>query len=140
MEPPCQFLNRLGDVLKFWQHSVASIGGGITHFGIFYFGLQDGQVSKSIFSAEYRTFRELLRDLRVSKGVTQAQLSTSLGMAQSFVSKYEMGERRLDFVEVNRICSELGISLEAFVRSYAAALTKTVGTKRGKAKGGSDHE
>jgi transcriptional regulator with XRE-family HTH domain len=34
-----------------------------------------------------------MRDLRIRKGVTQAQLSTALGMFQSFVSKYEMGER-----------------------------------------------
>lgn len=115
---------------------MAGIGDGITHFGIFYFGLQDGQVSKSIFSVEYRTFRELLRDLRVRKGVTQAQLSTALGMAQSFVSKYEMGERRLDFIEVDRICVELGIGLEAFARSYAKALAKSGGKKRAKGKGG----
>ena len=109
----------------------------ITHVGIFYFGLQDEQVSKSIFSIEYRTFRELLRDLRVRKGVTQAQLSTALGMAQSFVSKYEMGERRLDFVEVDRICRELGIDLEAFAKSYARAVAESAGDKRAKGKGGS---
>jgi len=77
-------------------------------------------MSKSVFSAEYRIFRELLRDLRVRKGATQAQLSTALGMSQSFVSKYEMGERRLDFIEVDRICRELGIRLEAFAKSRAA--------------------
>ena len=72
------------------------------------------QVSKSVFSVEYLTFRELLRDLRLQKGVTQAQLSAALGMAQSFVSKYEMGERRLDFIEVERICGKLGIGLGEF--------------------------
>lgn len=76
-------------------------------------------MSKSIFSAEYQTFRELLRDLRTRKGITQAELSSALGMAQSFVSKYEMGERRLDFVEVDRICRELGTSIETFARTYA---------------------
>lgn len=92
-------------------------------------------MSKSIFSDEYRAFRELLRDLRVRKGVTQAQLSAALGMAQSFVSKYEMGERRLDFIEVGRICGELGIGLEAFAKSYAKALAKSDGNKP-KGKGG----
>ena len=115
-------------------------GEGITHVGIFYFGLQDGQVSKSVFSVEYRTFRELLRDLRLQKGVTQAQLSTALGMAQSFVSKYEMGERRLDFIEVDRICGELGIGLETFAKSYAKALATSEGGKRAKKKGGSKDE
>ena len=87
-------------------------------------------MSKSVFSTEYQIFRELLRDLRVGKGVTQAQLSTALGMAQSFVSKYEMGERRLDFIEVDHICAELGIGLEAFAKSYAKALATSEGGKR----------
>lgn len=115
-------------------------GDGITHVGIFYFGLQDGQVSKSVFSAEYQIFREMLRDLRVRKGVTQAQLSTALGMAQSFVSKYEMGERRLDFIEVDHICAELGIGLEAFAKSYAKALATSEGGNRSKKKGGGRNE
>lgn len=91
-------------------------------------------MSKSLFSFEYRIFRELLRDLRLKKGVTQAQLSTALEMAQSFVSKYEMGERRLDFIEVDRICGELGIGLEEFAKSYAKALETSGGGKRAKSK------
>ena len=91
-------------------------------------------MAKSVFSLEYGTFRELLRDLRVQKGVTQAQLSTALGMAQSFVSKYEMGERRLDFIEVERICRELGSSLEAFAKAYTTALATSKAAKRGKVK------
>ena len=89
---------------------------------------------ESVFSAEYNVFSELLRDLRVQKGVTQAQLSAGLGMAQSFVSKYEMGERRLDFIEVGRICAELGIGLEDFAKTYANALATTEGGKRAKRK------
>ena len=97
-------------------------------------------MSKSVFSFEYRTFRELLRDLRLQKGVTQAQLSTALGMAQSFVSKYEMGERRLDFIEVERICGELGVGLEEFARSYVKAVATSDGGKRATRKGGSKDE
>ena len=93
-------------------------------------------MSKSVFSNEYRTFRELLRDLRVRKGITQAQLSTTLGMAQSFVSKYEMGERRLDFIEVDRICHELGTDLIKFAKSYREAVTESGAEKRATSKGG----
>ena len=91
---------------------------------------------KSVFTNEYRIFRELLRDLRDRKDVKQAQLSAALGMAQSFVSKYEMGERRLDFIEVARICGELGIGIEAFAKSYVKALVESSGDKRAKGKGG----
>ena len=97
-------------------------------------------MSKSVFSADYKVFRELLRDLRVKKGITQAQLSAALGMAQSFVSKYEMGERRLDFIEVDHICAELGVSLEQFVRSYAKALGKPYARERPTKSGGAKNE
>lgn len=84
-------------------------------------------------------FRELLRDLRLQKGLTQTELSSALGMAQSFVSKYEMGERRLDFVEVADLCRQLGVTLEDFAKSFTRAVAKAdsvQGTKvkRGKSK------
>jgi transcriptional regulator with XRE-family HTH domain len=37
-----------------------------------------------------------------------------LGVPQSFVSKYETGERRLDLEEVQAICRVLGLSLVEF--------------------------
>ena len=75
----------------------------------------------------------MLKSLRLEKGTTQADLSEALGMAQSFVSKYEMGERRLDFVEVARICGELGKPFEEFAAEYVAA---TKSGANSKAKGG----
>lgn len=96
-------------------------------------------MAKSNFSQEYKAFRELLRHIRGESGMTQTELSSALGMPQSFVSKYEMGERRLDFVEVDRICSELGIPLVSFVRLYQKATSqkagrKSVGSKKGRHK------
>ena len=88
---------------------------------------------KSNFSNEYAVFRVMLKNLRAERGVTQSALSASLGMAQSFVSKYEMGERRLDFVEVSRICAELGKPITEFAAEYANATS----SKRAKSKGGS---
>ena len=61
------------------------------------------------YRAAYDLFRELLKKLRESKGVTQAQLAERLEIPQSYVSKYETGERRLDFVETAEICEALGI-------------------------------
>lgn len=48
------------------------------------------------------------------QGMTQVQLSESLGMPQSFVSKYETGERRLDVVELRQVCKSLGTTLVDF--------------------------
>ena len=53
----------------------------------------------------------LLRAARERSGIRQAELARQLGMPQSFVSKYESGERRLDIFEVKLICAHVGISL-----------------------------
>jgi transcriptional regulator with XRE-family HTH domain len=71
-------------------------------------------VPKTTFSPEYELFSGLLRECRQKKGLTQSQLSLRLERPQSFVSKYEMGERRLDVVELLNVCGELGITLTEF--------------------------
>lgn len=85
-------------------------------------------MSKSIFTTEYSVFRDLLRELRTEKGLTQVQLSETLGMPQSFVSKYETGERRLDVIEVREVCQSLGVTFAAFAKKFEARLPES---KRG---------
>lgn len=65
-----------------------------------------------------RKLRELLRDLREAAGLRQIDLAVRLKRPQSFVSKYESGEKTLDFLEVREVCSVLGVSLADFVRRY----------------------
>jgi transcriptional regulator with XRE-family HTH domain len=57
-----------------------------------------------------------LRKIRVEAGLRQTDLARRLGKPQSFVSKYESGERRLDVLELRRICQVVGISLQDFVQ------------------------
>ncbi|MAY14728.1 MAG: hypothetical protein CMI06_05245 [Oceanospirillaceae bacterium] len=52
-------------------------------------------------------YHEILKRLRVKKEVTQHQLADVLGRPQSFVSKYESGERRLDVLEFIQVCKAL---------------------------------
>ena len=56
-----------------------------------------------------KKFRELLVDARRRADLTQAQLSSRLKRPQSFVSKYERGERRLDVVEFRDVARALGV-------------------------------
>lgn len=72
-------------------------------------------MEKSIYSQEYQRFLELLRETRETKGLTQTQVAEKLGQTQSFISKVERGERRLDIVELRAFCSAIGIGLPAFV-------------------------
>jgi len=46
---------------------------------------------------------------RKNAGITQQQLADKLGKPQSFVAKYENGERRLDMAEFMTIAEELGL-------------------------------
>jgi transcriptional regulator with XRE-family HTH domain len=66
-------------------------------------------VTRSVFSPAYRRLRDWLVEARRARGITQAQLALLLGRPQSFISKYERGERRLDFVEVLEIAEALRV-------------------------------
>ena len=64
---------------------------------------------------------ELLRDIRKQKGLTQGQLAKRIGSKQAFVSKYETGERRLDFLDLVAICDALVLSIVRFGERFEAA-------------------
>lgn len=75
-------------------------------------------MDKSLCSAEGEKLAALLRSVRSESGLTQAEVAERLKLPQSFVSKYESGERRLDLVELRQICRALGISLGDFIRRF----------------------
>ena len=56
-------------------------------------------MAKSIYSKRYRQFLDLLIQARKDADLTQVEVASRLDRPQSFVSKYENGERRLDVVE-----------------------------------------
>jgi transcriptional regulator with XRE-family HTH domain len=59
---------------------------------------------------------EVLRQIRIDAGLTQSDLAARIGRQQSYVSKYESAERRLDLVELELICEALAISTEKVLR------------------------
>ena len=60
----------------------------------------------------------LLRKLRLDAGLRQADVAQRLSEPQSFVSKYESGEQRLDLIELKRVCEALGTTLLAIVNRF----------------------
>lgn len=64
----------------------------------------------SLHSTEYTAFRAALQNAREHAGITQAALAKALAKPQSFVSKYESGERRLDVVEFISVCRALKVN------------------------------
>ncbi len=75
-------------------------------------------MEKSIHSAEYERFLVLLRNTRVQSGLTQDDIALKLNATQSFVSKCERGERRLDIVELHAWCVALNVSLASFIKRF----------------------
>jgi transcriptional regulator with XRE-family HTH domain len=72
-------------------------------------------MTKSVFTDDYEHFRALLIEARKGCSITQAELATKLGKPQSFVSKYERGERRLDLIEFITVAQALGLNARDFV-------------------------
>ena len=60
----------------------------------------------------------LLRQVRLEANLTQLQLAAKIGQTQSYVSKCENGEQRLDLIELENVCKAAGITLTDFVRRY----------------------
>lgn len=78
-------------------------------------------MSPSTYHDDYQCLLSLLKALRSEAGVTQAELGARLGNTQSFVSKFERGERRLDITEFVDICEALEVEpLVAFARYLEA--------------------
>jgi transcriptional regulator with XRE-family HTH domain len=62
----------------------------------------------------YSALLALLRQIRLDAGLRQVDLAARLGQPQSFVSKYESGERRLDILELRSVCKAVGVTLPEF--------------------------
>jgi transcriptional regulator with XRE-family HTH domain len=73
-------------------------------------------MQKSISTRNYAHFLACLRAEREKADVTQEEMAVRLGETQSFVSKCERGERRMDIVELHEFCKVIGMSLEKFVK------------------------
>jgi transcriptional regulator with XRE-family HTH domain len=66
------------------------------------------RIRKSVHSPEQQLLRELLVAARGRAGLSQQKLASHIGKPQSFVAKYEGGERRLDVIEFIVIARAIG--------------------------------
>ena len=73
-------------------------------------------IRKSLYSSEYERFLQLLRKAREAAGLTQIETARRLSRPQSFVSKCESGERRVDVVELAEFCRVYGVTVGNFVK------------------------
>lgn len=74
-----------------------------------------GMIRESSLRSQRERLRRVLRDARLERGLRQVDLGDRLGEPQSFVSKYECGERELEFVEVLTVCSALALAPDELI-------------------------
>ena len=70
---------------------------------------------RSTFTPRAALLRRGLKKARVSAGLTQAALAARLDRPQSFVTKYESGERRIDLIEFLEIAEVVGFDPSRFI-------------------------
>lgn len=76
---------------------------------------------KSLHSPKHKALIDRLIEARKAAGMTQQALADHLGRPQSFVAKYENGERRLDVVEFLEIVQILKADPHAIIRDVGGA-------------------
>jgi transcriptional regulator with XRE-family HTH domain len=87
-------------------------------------------MEKSIHSDHYAVFLRVLRDTRRRAGLTQTEFAEKIGETQTFVSKCERGERRVDVIELRTFCQAFGVSLGQFVSTLERAIKRASPKKR----------
>jgi DNA-binding transcriptional regulator YiaG len=78
-------------------------------------------MTSSVHNPPYKRFCRLIIAYRQRQGLTQTQLAEKLNRPQSFVSKYENGDRRIDLVEFMEIAAALEIDPLEFIRDFRDA-------------------
>lgn len=84
---------------------------------------------KTIYRPEYALLVELVRELRLRAGLTQAEVSEQLGLSQSNLSDLERGSRRLDVIELRDLANICGTSLPDVVSELEGRLKRTRSSK-----------
>ena len=74
-----------------------------------------GDMNKELYINRWKIFREVLRKERKNRYVSQQSLAKMLGIEQSYISKAEIGDRRLDVIELLEYCDAMGLTLTDFV-------------------------
>ncbi len=73
-------------------------------------------MDKKLRGHEHQVLLDLVKEIRKESGLRQQDLADKIGEPQSFISKYESGERRLDILELKQLCEAMEVPLAQFVR------------------------
>ncbi len=82
-------------------------------------------MKKSTHRYEYHILLKILYGMRSNAGLKQGELADKLGVHQSFISKIESGERRLDIIELRDICQALEVDLMQVIKELEKYIDET---------------
>jgi len=68
-----------------------------------------GAMTRTIHKDDYQLLLSLMQQVREAVAITQVELAQRLRTTQSYVSKCERGERRIDIIEYISYCEALGV-------------------------------
>lgn len=87
-------------------------------------------MSSSLYTAAYKAFVAVVRDVRVEQGLSQSEVAARMGQPQSFLSKSERRERRIDVVEFIALARALQVAPDVLLARVAEAVDQAGGPGR----------
>lgn len=79
-------------------------------------------MAKSIYDINHQILCDLLYRLRLNSGLKQSDLANKLNVPQSYISKIENCQRRVDIIELKNICKVYDLTLIEFIQKYEEEL------------------
>lgn len=73
-------------------------------------------MSKSVYSKDYKEIINRLKEARIEAGLKQQEAAAKLGKPQSYISKIESGERRLDVLEIKKLAALYKKDISYFIK------------------------
>ena len=78
--------------------------------------IKETNMSKTIYSKDHKFLVEQLKKARIEIGLDQANVAKPLGKTQSYISKIESGQRRIDIVQLKNLAKTYKKSLDCFIK------------------------
>jgi len=73
-------------------------------------------MEKTLYSKEHKAVVERLKKARVKSGMSQEEASIKLGRSQSYVSKIEAGQRRIDVVQLKKFAKIYSVKIDSLIK------------------------
>lgn len=73
-------------------------------------------IKKTIYSGQYKTIIKNLKEARIKQGLTQLEIANHFSVGQSFISKIESGQYRLDILQLQEFAKLYNKPLTSFLK------------------------